>query len=69
MNWGPIAQYLAALFLAAAVSLATGGRAHAEPRLALVIGNGEYTAADWELNNPPNDAELMASTLEDVGFD
>ena len=42
--------------------------AHAEKRVALVIGNSSYELIA-PLANPKNDAELMAATLEDVGFD
>ncbi len=38
----------------------------AEPRYALVIGNGAYTSAP--LANPPRDARLIASRLREVGF-
>ena len=38
-----------------------------EGRVALVIGNAAYT--DAPLKNPANDARLMASTLEQLGFD
>jgi hypothetical protein len=38
-----------------------------EKRLALVIGNSNYDKG--ELNNPVNDAELIASTLDSIGFD
>lgn len=37
-------------------------------RVALVIGNGAYTAAS-ELKNPPNDARDMAAMLRTLGFD
>jgi len=37
-----------------------------EQRIALVIGNGAYASA--RLSNPPNDARLMARTLESLGF-
>ncbi len=39
----------------------------AEERIALVIGNGGYTAVE-PLDNPVNDARLMAESLENVGF-
>lgn len=39
-----------------------------EKRLALVIGNAEYENG-VSLKNPANDATLMASTLEDLGFE
>lgn len=38
-----------------------------EQRIALVIGNSQY--ASRPLNNAVNDAELMAATLKDLGFD
>lgn len=41
--------------------------AFGEDRLALVIGNGAYRNVP-ALDNPVNDARLMARTLEDVGF-
>jgi hypothetical protein len=40
----------------------------AKRRLALVIGNGEYTNAS-PLKNPPNDARDMAATLKELDFD
>ncbi len=42
--------------------------AAAEPRLALVVGNGAYVNVA-RLDNPVNDATLMAQSLEQVGFD
>ena len=39
-----------------------------EKRLALVIGNGAYEHGGV-LKNPVNDADLMATTLEYLGFD
>ena len=42
--------------------------AAAGDRVALVVGNGDYRHAT-PLLNPPNDAKLMASTLDDAGFD
>ena len=41
--------------------------APAEPRLALVIGNGGYASAP--LANPGNDARLISSALAETGFD
>lgn len=43
------------------------GQALAEPRIALVVGNSNYSAVSG-LPNPVNDAALMAQTLTDVGF-
>ncbi|MBI2254794.1 MAG: caspase family protein [Proteobacteria bacterium] len=42
--------------------------AAAEPRLALVIGNGKYGKEIGSLINPPNDANLMADSLAKLGF-
>jgi len=52
-----------------AVVGAMAGRAEAESRIALVIGNAHY-AGEYlpELANPINDARLMADTLKQVGF-
>ena len=50
------------------LSVALGDRALAGSRFALVIGNGAYQATS-PLNNPPNDANLMAETLADKGFE
>ena len=36
-------------------------------RIALVVGNGAYRSVD-RLANPPNDARLMARTLQGAGF-
>ena len=41
--------------------------AHAETRIALVIGNGAYGSSP--LLNPPNDARLVGETLAGLGFD
>lgn len=46
------------------LSLAPAG---AEKRVALVIGNSRYEAAP--LRNPVNDANLVAATLREIGFD
>jgi uncharacterized caspase-like protein len=42
--------------------------AAAEPRLALVIGNGKYGKEIGSLVNPPNDANLVADSLTKLGF-
>ena len=47
--------------------VASPALASAEPRVALVIGNNAYEAAPLE--NPINDAALIADTLRTVGFD
>jgi formylglycine-generating enzyme required for sulfatase activity len=52
--------FLGLIFLAAS--------AMAEPRIALVIGNGAYGQGIGNLVNPPNDARLVAKALTDAGF-
>lgn len=54
------------LAFAMAALLVTGAKA--EKRVALVVGNSSYTAIS-PLANPKNDAELMAETLRELGFD
>jgi len=39
----------------------------AEPRIALIVGNGDYTSVTT-LDNPVSDARLMARSIEDTGF-
>jgi len=39
----------------------------ADKRVALVVGNGTYRNVAW-LDNPANDARLVADTLHDLGF-
>ena len=41
--------------------------AHAEKRIALVVGNSAYRNVS-PLDNPANDAALMAETLKGIGF-
>ncbi len=56
------------IILAAAILLVSMGLAQAGKRVALVIGNSDYEAIS-RLSNPSNDALLIASTLNDVGFE
>lgn len=53
--------------LVAAFVLCLGTSAHAEKRVALVIGNSAYQDAP-NLPNPAADARLMADTLTSLGF-
>lgn len=53
---------LAAVVVALFAPLAT-----AEPRIALVIGNGAYASSP--LTNPASDAQLMSRTLTGLGFE
>lgn len=53
---------------ALALLLILSAPARAEGRLALVIGNGAYTAVD-RLPNPPADAKAVADRLRALGFE
>lgn len=55
--------------IVAVVAMVLPMQAHAEEeqRIALVIGNGDYKVAP--LRNPANDANLMAATLTELGFE
>lgn len=55
------------LILCAAVPFGWGSRASAEERLALIFGNSSYGSVA-PLDNPVNDAELMAQALTQAGF-
>jgi hypothetical protein len=60
---------LRAITLALALFAVMGSAAHAEKRVALVIGNSAYThARALPLPNPDNDAKLMSDTLLSLGF-
>lgn len=59
---------LPAAFLALLAFLFCLQPAAAEPRLALVIGNGKYGKEIGSLINPPNDANLVADSLARLGF-
>ncbi len=59
---------LTPIFAVALLISATPDNALAAARIALVIGNSDYTNIA-RLRNPGNDARLMASALRDVGFD
>jgi hypothetical protein len=56
---------LGALVLAA---IAGVGPAHADKRVALIVGNAAYRHVP-PLDNPANDARLVAGTLHDLGFE
>ena len=56
------------VLLGLAMTLITASAAHAERRVALVIGNASYSSAA-SLRNPRNDANDMAETLKKLGFE
>jgi len=51
-----------------ALTLVTASAAHADRRVALVVGNSAYSNAA-SLRNPRNDASDMAETLKKLGFE
>ena len=67
---GPCASFVSKLIAAAVIfgtCLSFSAPAHAEKRVALVIGNSAYKSVG-PLDNPKNDATLMAETLRSLGF-
>jgi tripartite-type tricarboxylate transporter receptor subunit TctC len=58
---------IASLFTAAILSICQSFTVHAQDRVALVIGNGNYMHAGV-LPNPANDARAVAAALRDIGF-
>lgn len=61
-------RFLGVLTLLLACLLLWQRPAAAEPRIALVIGNGNYGTSFSKLPNPPNDARLISKSLTDAGF-
>src|SRR6478609_7026211 len=58
---------IATAFALLSIALVVPSTAHAETRVALVVGNAAYQAG--ALNTPANDAGLIAQTLQASGFD
>ena len=59
-----------AIGMLAVAAVICSGPGWASSRVALVVGNGAYTAGNISaLANPVNDAELMADALETSGFE
>jgi formylglycine-generating enzyme required for sulfatase activity len=58
---------LLSLALLAATILGSGAAMSAETRVALVIGNSEYSSGP--LPNPANDAKMISETLSNLGFE
>jgi formylglycine-generating enzyme required for sulfatase activity len=52
-----------------ALALIAASPAHAEKRVALVIGNKDYKASVGPLTNPLNDIRLVSDALRSVGFE
>jgi formylglycine-generating enzyme required for sulfatase activity/uncharacterized caspase-like protein len=64
--WGWAVRLLVAIF---ALVLLAWSPAHAEKRVALVIGNKDYKAGVGPLTNPLNDIRLVSDALRSVGFE
>ena len=64
-NRNPMRKHI--LFLLVACVLLACSEARAAKRVALVVGNGAYTASP--LKNPVNDARDVASALGRLGFE
>jgi type VI secretion system VasD/TssJ family lipoprotein len=62
-----VSSHVAALSALFGWPLARGQSRATPRRLALVIGNARYP--EVPLNNPTNDAKLMADTLQELGFE
>jgi uncharacterized caspase-like protein len=61
-------HFLRTIVLAAVMMALTGVAAHADKRVALVIGNSAYKNVA-RLNNPTNDAAAIVAMLKKAGFD
>ena len=56
------------ILFSCAVMMCGMGAAHADKRIALLIGNASYSDTIGPLDNPENDLELVKSTLMKTGF-
>jgi uncharacterized caspase-like protein len=63
-----ILRILSLLFIGAGLAMHMTAAAHAEHRVALVVGNGDYQNVP-HLTTPANDASLIADALKQDGFD
>lgn len=65
--WVPVHPHAARFLVVLLATVLGAAAAFAEPRTALIIGNAAY--AEAPLNNPANDASLMAKVLQRAGFE
>ena len=65
---GLMMRFMVSFIICAFFSFLFSSSVLAESRIALVIGNGDYESGA-KLDNPANDAELMARTLTGAGFE
>ena len=62
-----LSRFLWAILSALLAGSVIAGQAMGETRIAMIVGNGDYSAVS-SLDNPVGDANLMARTLEQQGF-
>ena len=65
MNWRTPLQIISLSVISCLVSISD---VRAERRVALVIGNGDYTSVE-KLPNPTRDADAIADVLRELNFD
>jgi uncharacterized caspase-like protein len=63
-----VARWIEYIAFALALAFLMGSPAKADKRVALVVGNSSYRNIT-QLDNPRNDASLMAETLRSIGFE
>jgi len=66
---GKIFSLIAVQFLSALILTFWAGTALADKRVALIVGNSQYTHISPKLPNPANDAKDLAHVLESLGFE
>ena len=62
-----LSRFLWAILSALLAGSVIAGQAMGETRIAMIVGNGDYSAVS-SIDNPVGDANLMARTLEQQGF-
>src|ERR1700719_1790882 len=62
-------SWVVGIVTAAIVVIAGSDTAWAERRVALVVGNSNYKAANISLSNPRNDAQDISAVLTNLGFE
>jgi Caspase domain len=66
---GGIVRFRSILTLSVLVLAFWAGTARADKRVALVVGNSQYTRITPKLANPANDANDIAQALKSIGFE
>ena len=68
VSFSQVARSIECLVFALALAFLIGSPAKADKRVALVVGNSSYRNIT-RLDNPRNDASLIAETLRSIGFE